>query len=660
MFLSKFLNGSQGPTTLHSAGSSVSSIFGTGGDAINVLEEYNGYAWKLINIRATTLSSEDLFVEKLVGNKWVEDTTHEFNDVMEGDNGRRDISELLEASSRSLDLYGEYFWYFSKGEKYNKPHSIYLLNPAYVTVLVRDETVVGYVYQNGTVRATLDVDEVLHRRIEDPKSPFRGYGPMQAAGWFIKSSRYTVTYVNNFLENNAIPAGVVVAKGTVNDSDWELFKEQWAAKYGGVDNSGKTGYIRGSDLDFVKTGLSLGDIDVEKIRNSSLQDVLFMFGVSKPMAAIFDEMNRANAAVARELFAITHTRPELKALTRKLTKKVRGWYGNQYRVWSTNPVPVDEEAKLNKYDKGVGRWITVNEARADYGLPPIAGGDVIEPAKSTVATEKHSKEGATNVFLDKTRVVLKAERPFDAEKYRKAVDNNAARAEKQLCKVLSPLLEEQRDRRLDAVEPKKAVFAGLNTQEESEKIAEAATSILVNLAAEQGMLAMGITGSDKDFDLTEGIRSYIKSSIRQAALSFTEDTERLISEAISTGLEAGESVAELKARIGKIYEDATGYEAPGYRLERLVRYETIKASGEAAERSYEQSGVVSQKEWYNNPGACEFCIAMNGNKTGLGGTFLAKGDTITVKGKTYTSEYENVMHEPLHVNCRCTTLPVID
>jgi hypothetical protein len=115
-----------------------------------------------------------------------------------------------------------------------------------------------------------------------------------------------VTYLNNFMDNNAIPAGVVVAKGQVNEDDWNLFKRQWSEKYSGVDNAGKTGYVRGSDLDFVKTGLSLKDMDFENVKRSNREDIMIMFGISKPMMAIFDDINRASAVDRRTAVRQVH------------------------------------------------------------------------------------------------------------------------------------------------------------------------------------------------------------------------------------------------------------------------------------------------------------------------------------------------------------------
>lgn len=628
--------------------SAVSSLFGTGGKAINVIEEYNGYAWKVINIRATVLSAEDLFVQRLVGKDWQQDESHPFNEVLEGNSGTRDLSELLEAHSRSMDLFGEAFWYFSKGEKFAKPMATYLLDPRCVTVMIKGDIVTGYVYQKGTVNVTLDVDEVLHRKIEDPKAPFRGYGPMQAAGWFVKNARYTITYVNNFLENNAIPAGVVVAKGTVDDEDWKLFKKQWARNYGGVDNAGKTGFVRSTDLDFVKTGLSIGEVDFEKIKNSSRDDVMFMFGISKPMAAIFDDINRASATVARELFALTFTRPELKSITRKLSKKVAAWYGKQYRVSSTNPVPEDEEAKLAKFDKGVGRWITVNEARAAYGLPAVSGGDVIQPETkgSKTSEPERSKEGADGFLERKTigKIVIRGKKE---QEFFAITEKLQIAAEKSFIKSARAVLDEQLKEQVKQLEPKKFAFAGINIEKEATRLSDAALTALLDLAEDQGKVSMQYTGEDIQFELSSALRDYITTSINKAALSFTKETSEYVAKAIADSLSAGEGLGQTVKRLEAVYSDMNGEGDEIDRLVRLARTETIKASNESAERAYKQSGVVKEKEWMKNPGACPLCRSLNGTTVALGEIFQE-------------GSYEDIAHPPLHPNCRCTLLPVID
>lgn len=651
------------------SGSTVSNIFGNGGSKIDVLKEYNGIAWKCIDIRAENLASQDLFVEQYIGKKWQTMPSHPFNDVLTGGNGQYDLSELLEAHEKSMCLYGESFWYFSKGQTTSAPMGIYLLNPFYMTVLIADSKVSGYVYQYEGNRMVLDLDEVEHYRIHDVRNPYRGYGPMQAAGWFVRSARYVNTYVNNFLENNAIPAGVIVAKDQVNDSDWALFKQQWAEKYGGVDNAGKTGFVRGSDLSFVKTGLSLGDVDFSALKNTTAEDIMIMFGISKPMMAIFQDINRASAVTAERLFAANTTNPSLMRLKRKLSRDVSKWYGSQYRIGSSNPLPDDPDVKLSLYQQGVGRWLTQNEARAAYKLEPIDGGDIVNPvfAMSSrdviAAPTAPTKPVASGKTLGKITIKTKSTglSHETKENFRSATEDLQLKTEQAILEATNPILTKQKQMVLDQLAPKKVVDAQFDTQQQAQTLSSAVEPLLLELAREQGQKASDFVASDITFKLTPVIEKYIRDSIDKAALDFTSATQDLIAKAVTDGLNAGEGVAKIGKRIEAIYKDVLGIKQPGYRIERLTRTEVIKASNEITETAYKASGVVKKKEWLSNPGACEFCKALNGSTITLGATYVPLGGTIEgVDGGTRKNDYEAIDHPPAHANCRCTLIPVVE
>lgn len=643
--------------------SAIANLFGNGGADISVAEEYYGFAWKAINIRANALSAEDLFVERLVGKEWQPDQMHEFNEVLEGGDGQKNLSELLAAHMKSKDMYGEAFWYFSKGETYGKPMGVYVLDPAAMTVFVSGNRVTGYLYHKDSQRITFELDEIMHFYDEDPRTPFRGNGPMQAAGWFIRSTRYANTYVNNFLENNAIPAGVIVAKGEVADEDWKLFKAQWTAKYSGIDNSGKTGFIRGQDLDFIKTGMSLGEVDFEKLRNTSRDDIMVMFGISKPMFAIFDDINRASAVTARTLFAETNIEPELKSIARKLSKAVANWYGKEFRVNFTNPIPEDVDVKLEAYHKGVGRWFTVNEARAAYGLPPLPGGDDLNPdVKAPEATKSIGK-----VTIKSVKKNDKAQFSYEMkESFRSKVEDLQKKYEAKLADVVRPVLLEQRDMVVEQVTPKKAVQAHMKVEEEARKLAEVLLPVFLQLAKEQGALSMEFAvNPDAKFELTQVMQKYIADSLGKTALSFTEATQEKIALALASGIENGDSMTAIANAIKDIYVEIVPPKTGGYdkawRAERLARTEVIKASNEISEAAYRQSGVVRKKEWFANPGHCSRCSTMNGSIINLGSVFQPKGVPYQdSEGATFVNDYEDVKHPPLHPQCRCTILPIIE
>lgn len=646
----------------HSLSSSaVSTLFGKGGDKINVLEEYAGIAWKCIDIRAERLSAEDLFVERLVAKKWQANPAHDFNAILEGGDGENDQSELLEAHEKSMSLFGESFWYFSKGESSQKPFAIYLLNPNSVTVMISGQKVTGYVWQEEGNRVAFDVDEIAHFKIHDWRHPFRGTGPMQSAGWFIRSSRYTMTYVNNFMENNAIPAGVIVAEGGVSDDDWKLFKSEWAAKYGGIDNAGKTGFLRNSKVNFVKTGLSLGEVDFDKVKESDMKSIMVMFGISKPMMAIFDDINRASAVTARRLFAEAVTEPALMKLKRKLTKKVKKWYGPDYQIESTNPVPEDDEIKMLRLEKGTNRWMTVNEARIADGLEPLGTEyDVIIPENRIPERTPAKSIGKITIRTKNNKADFSYEMK---ESFRSETEDIQLKYEQQYLQVTNKLLTEQKKRVLSQIGTKqKLIAADFDPEEEARKMTEEALPLFILLAEEQGKLAAGFVGNaGSEFKLTPVLETYIRESIGKSHSSFNVETRELIAKAVQEGLERGDSMTDIAHAISGIYKDVLGVKTPGFRTERLVRTEVIKTSNEITEAAYRQSGLVRKKEWFANPGRCEFCAALNGSIVQLGSPFVSLGGQIEgVDGGTRINAYEDVRHPPVHPQCRCTLIPVIE
>lgn len=652
---------------------SAGSSFGTGGDRINLIREYTGWSWKAINTLAEYLADEELFVERLVNKEWQRDDNHDFNKVLNGETSDKedrnyDMSEMLEAHQVSRSMYGESFWYFSSGERTRKPMGVYILDPANMTVMVQGDKVKGYVYQYDGERVVFDVSEIEHFFTHNPNNRWRGLSPLQAAGIFVRSARYVTTYVNNFLENNAIPAGVVVAEGEVSDPDWDLFKETWKERYAGIDNSGKTAFVRGSKLDFVKTGLSIAEVDFSKMKDASRDDIAAMFSVPKGLWGLFEDINRATAQALREIFAESVTSPELKRIKRKLTKRIRSYYGDQFRINSSNPVPEDRELTLQEDKEGVGKWITPNEIRQRRGLKPIKGGDdLTELGKKTSTAEPSA---VPTKSLPTVKVTYKAISKTDShdftyemkESFRQQMQDVQEKYEVKYLRAVQPVLKAQKKAVIAQLSPKKLAEAGFDKEEEAQKMVDNTINVFIALAKEQGEIAAKFVGNaDSEFEFTKVMEKYIVDAIHKASLGFTDETEIALSKAIEEGLAEGDSLAKIAKRIDLIYDEVLGIKEPGYRIERIARTEVIRTSNAMTETAYKQSGIVSKKEWLAQPGACEFCRALNGTIVNLDASFVPDGSSVTGKeGGTYTNTYGDVRFPGLHPNDRCALIPVID
>lgn len=108
-----------------------------------------------------------------------------------------------------------------------------------------------------------------------------------------------------------------------------------------------------------------------------------------------------------------------------------------------------------------------------------------------------------------------------------------------------------------------------------------------------------------------------------------------VSRAVAAGLEEGETITEIAARIRKIGEINTGSRAL-----MIARTETARAQGAGTLQGYIESGVVEEKEWLTAFGACEKCEPLNGDHAPLDEPFPKSG----------------IMYPPKHPRCRCTTI----
>jgi hypothetical protein len=146
--------------------------------------------------------------------------------------------------------------------------------------------------------------------------------------------------------------------------------------------------------------------------------------------------------------------------------------------------------------------------------------------------------------------------------------------------------------------------------------------------------------------------------------------------AIRMARSVSDSLAERVANIIRvgIEETATGTDVIGLleeagfdenRAQTIARTESARAYTDGQNAAWEASGVVKGKTWLVSPFACEFCEAAAkefGEKSvGVKDAFYERGATITgASGATMALDFDDTSGPPLHPNCRCSLLPVID
>lgn len=148
----------------------------------------------------------------------------------------------------------------------------------------------------------------------------------------------------------------------------------------------------------------------------------------------------------------------------------------------------------------------------------------------------------------------------------------------------------------------------------------------------------------------------IKENIYLLSSSVDDTTKKKLSKILEESINEWIGASEVRDRISAEFNTMRTS-----RAEAIWRTETIRMSNEATVEWWNQSWVVSGKEWLTarDDRVSEICASLDGKIISLNDNFFDKWDKLTVGNNTYTLDYSDTSWPPSHVNCRCTLIPVI-
>jgi hypothetical protein len=164
-----------------------------------------------------------------------------------------------------------------------------------------------------------------------------------------------------------------------------------------------------------------------------------------------------------------------------------------------------------------------------------------------------------------------------------------------------------------------AVLASLLDASITEVIAEGSYDVVFDVVNEHAL---------------DWLRDYTPKLSENLEAVNTEDLTRTLRE----GLEAGESMDDLKRRVNEVFD-----EYDSVRAERIARSEAIRSSEEGNLAVYREAGF-SRKVWFANPDACELCGELD-------------NVDVPLEEPYFDDDYGDGMAPPRHPNCRCASAP---
>ena len=159
------------------------------------------------------------------------------------------------------------------------------------------------------------------------------------------------------------------------------------------------------------------------------------------------------------------------------------------------------------------------------------------------------------------------------------------------------------------------------------------------------------------FDFTNPeIQKWIDRSTTRLADGVGDTTIDRVARLLDKGLAEGLTVDELADRI-----EQKGFDAA--RARTIARTESTRAYTEGQVEAWKQTGMVTGKKWLVAPDPCPFCeaIGQEDQTKGMSDAFYKVGDSINAAdGSRFVVDFDNVTGPPLHPNCRCTIVPVLE
>jgi HK97 family phage portal protein len=547
-----------------------------------------------------------------------------------------------------------------------------------------------------------------------PGHVFYGWDPsgtdFRKAESAIGAARYDLSLVTlcdrygmSFLQNNAVPAAVVTTTRFPDDETRQAFKRQWSHEFGGVDNAGRTSFHEVEDGDgpveneiSIKVlGLSAKDSRLIETRKEAMMEIAIALGT--PWSKL-DASGRTyeNADAEDRDFWENTILPDLIDLQDDINMQLAPRLGDDV-VWFDLSGVRALARKILPITQSVGapallqaRIMTINEARADYGLVALDDGDRMLTDEEVALFQGGGDQTVRDFLIalelrsvidaDSTEIEPVVDPPsppalppapvvedravdLEAVELRRATiwrstDATVTTIEGRWTKAFRRLFAKQADATVSRLTGKRGRQA-LEHRAAEDPIDTAAlfdvafwTIATAEIAEDLYAQAVG-AGQDRiamsfgiSFDLeAPWVEEMLAARSNQLAGQVTQTTYDSIVAAMTDGVAAGESIDDLATRIRGVFTVASES-----RAETIARTEVISAYNGASVRSVMElpRDVVLAQEWIATRGARtrDSHAAADGQVQLIGVPFSVGGHTAGYPGDPSLPAAETV-------NCRC-------
>src|SRR5262249_53509438 len=229
--------------------------------------------------------------------------------------------EFAEGAQQHAELTGETFWVLNMD--YGFPTEIWYVRPDRMEPIPDpDDYLIGWMYTGPNGESIpLRSDEVILEKRPDPLDPYRGAGPVASIMPNIQQQRYATEYQRNIFLNGADPGGVITVPNKLKDRELDELIDRWREGHRGIARAGKVGVLEGG-AQWTPNQNTNKDMEYAQLRLNNRDELREAWRMHKAMMGTSDDVNRANAETAQEIFVSWQEIPRLNRRRDTLNNKL--------------------------------------------------------------------------------------------------------------------------------------------------------------------------------------------------------------------------------------------------------------------------------------------------------------------------------------------------
>lgn len=284
--------------------------------------------------------------------------------------------DLWELTTLYQEVHGSAYWHLTFNAL-GVPDEIWPLPSQNVTPRREPDSrriVDYYEYRSGRRVQRFAPDTIIHFRYPDPRDPYTsGLSPLRACFEQVALLADYATMKKAIYENHALPSAVISPDEVIGEEERDRLEAQWNSKFrqGGAGRV----LVGESGLKVQVLSQSMGDLAALADMRATKEDICNAFHV--PLAFLTSETNLANLQAAEQQHLAQAVAPRLQRRDEKLNEQLVPLFDPSGRLFvaSDDPIPVNREARRlqQECDLKFG-VVTINEVRAERGLPPVDWG----------------------------------------------------------------------------------------------------------------------------------------------------------------------------------------------------------------------------------------------------------------------------------------------